>query len=70
MIILVPRLITDKLQPSNPDKHYIIRHNGSGAWYEDEVSELSGYDINGPIKDYIKVWYEEIEILGEGAWLT
>lgn len=59
MIVLKPIKTAEELPP-NDNNYYIVRYNGTGTWYQDEVDELQGSTIRAN-RDKIKIWYKEIE---------
>jgi len=46
--------------PPNTNEYFIIKFNGRGSWYEDEVDTFTGKSINGDYKEIIKVWLKPI----------
>lgn len=53
--------ITKELPPNN-NISYIVKYNGKGSWYEDEISDHTGEELNGAWKEMVKVWLKPITL--------
>ena len=46
--------------PPNTNEYFIIKFNGKGSWYEDDVDSITGRNINNAWHEVIKSWLKPI----------